>query len=203
MPAVTLSWAQTLNGAIAAEKGRPLEISGGESMAMTHALRSLHDGILVGIGTVLADNPQLTVRLVTGPQPRPIVLDSRLRTPPEARIMARGDLRPWIFHADEEPARAAALARGGARLTRVCHAGTGLDLAEVGRALFAGGVRSVMVEGGAEVLYSFLSAGLFSQVVVTVSPSLAAGYILHPAAALFRETAWERVGEDAVLWAAR
>ncbi len=203
LPVITLSWAQTLNAAIAGERGKPLGISGRESQVMTHALRSLHDGILVGIGTVLSDDPQLTVRLVQGPQPRPIVLDSRLRTPPGSRLMTRPDARPWVFHADAEPGRAAALERAGACLTRVSRAGDGLDLMEVCRALSAGGVRSVMVEGGAEVIASFLKAGLFSQVVITVSPTLVAGYLLPPAAARFGETAWERVGEDAVLWAAR
>lgn len=203
LPVITLSWAQTLNAAIAGEKGKPLGISGRESSIMTHALRSLHDGILVGIGTVLSDDPLLTVRLVQGSQPRPIVLDSRLRTPPGARLMTRPDARPWIFHADAEGGGAAALSRAGACLTRVSREGGGLDLMEVCRALSAGGVRSVMVEGGAEVITSFLTAGLFSQVVITVSPVFVDGYLIPPAAVRFGETAWERVGEDAVLWAAR
>ncbi|MEZ4718129.1 MAG: GTP cyclohydrolase II [Caldilineaceae bacterium] len=82
-PFVTLSYAQSLDGSIAANRA-PTRLSGPAAMAMTHALRAAHDAILVGIGTVLADNPRLTVRLVDGASPRPVVLDSKLRMPPDA-----------------------------------------------------------------------------------------------------------------------
>ena len=81
---VTVSWAQSANGAIAAFSGARVILSSRESMTLTHRLRSLHQGILVGIGTVLADDPQLTVRLVDGPSPQPVVLDSGLRFPDSA-----------------------------------------------------------------------------------------------------------------------
>lgn len=68
-PLVTLTYAQSLDGSIAARPGHPLAISGPASQTFTHALRAVHDAILVGIGTVLADNPALTVRLVPGPHP--------------------------------------------------------------------------------------------------------------------------------------
>jgi riboflavin-specific deaminase-like protein len=202
-PVITLSWAQTVNGAIAAKRGEPLAISGRESRIMTHSLRSLHAGILVGIGTVLSDDPLLSVRLVEGPQPRPIILDSRLRTPPGSRVLGRTDAAPWIFHADGSPDRAVLLSARGAALTRVPRAGGGLDLACVCGVLTGGGIGSVMVEGGAEVISSFLQAELFDQVVITVSPSFVSGYAIPPSSARFTRTAWERAGEDVVLWAAR
>jgi riboflavin-specific deaminase-like protein len=80
-PFVTLSYAQSLDGSIADRPGRPLALSGEASMALTHSLRASHEAILVGIGTVLADNPSLNVRLVAGKNPQPIVVDSRLRFP--------------------------------------------------------------------------------------------------------------------------
>ena len=80
-PIVTLAYAQTLNGMIAKKRGEPLVLSCEESMVMTHQLRAEHDVILVGIGTVLADDPRLTVRLVEGEDPQPVVLDSHLRCP--------------------------------------------------------------------------------------------------------------------------
>ena len=84
-PRVTLTYAQSLDGSITARSGAPLSLSGAESLHYTHQLRAAHDAILVGIGTVLSDDPRLDVRLVTGPSPRPIVLDSELRCPVTAR----------------------------------------------------------------------------------------------------------------------
>ncbi len=75
-PLVTLSYAQSLDGSIADRPGRPLSLSGSQSLTLTHGLRASHDAILVGIGTVLADNPRLNVRLVTGESPQPVIVDS-------------------------------------------------------------------------------------------------------------------------------
>ena len=85
IPFVTLTFAQSIDGSIALRRGEPLLLSGAESMKMSHELRALHDGILVGIGTVIADNPSLTTRLVKGSNPRTVILDSQLRTPLEKR----------------------------------------------------------------------------------------------------------------------
>ena len=94
-PLVSLSYAQSLDGSLAARRGSPLLLSGKASMQLTHRLRASHDAILVGIGTILADDPQLTVRLVQGPQPQPVILDSHLRLPPNARVF-QGPKLPWI-----------------------------------------------------------------------------------------------------------
>ena len=91
------------DGSIATRRRRPLPISGPGAMRMTHGLRALHDGILVGIETVLADDPQLSVRLVEGPHPQPVVLDTRLRTPVEARLLKGGNGRPWLVGAVDNP----------------------------------------------------------------------------------------------------
>ncbi len=77
-PAITLSYAQSLDGSLTTRRGRPLALSGPESYQLTHHLRADHDAILVGIDTVLADDPRLTVRGVRGEAPQPVVLDSRL-----------------------------------------------------------------------------------------------------------------------------
>eukprot|EP01049_Picozoa_sp_SAG25_P027551 SAG25_NODE_14405_length_255_cov_0.666667_1_plen_84_part_11 len=71
-------------------------------MRMTHELRAMHDGILVGVGTVIADNPSLTVRLCPGSSPRPLVLDSTLRCPPTCKLLSSPDcVRPIIFTTEE------------------------------------------------------------------------------------------------------
>src|SRR5205823_12555295 len=100
-PFVTLSYAQSVDGSIAARPGQPLALSGALSMTLTHQLRAAHDAILVGIGTVLADNPRLSVRLVEGKDPQPIVADSRLRLPLSANLLYQHPLSPWIASGDQ------------------------------------------------------------------------------------------------------
>ncbi|KAJ0388844.1 hypothetical protein ATCC90586_010655 [Pythium insidiosum] len=97
MPMVTLTYAQSLDGSIAAQRGTPTLLSGPASMTMTHRLRTLHDGILVGIGTILADNPSLNTRLVDGPSPQPVVLDSALRCPLDIKLFTLPTCRPPIL----------------------------------------------------------------------------------------------------------
>ena len=201
LPVVTVTWAQSAVGAIATADGRPLALSGRESMTLTHHLRAAHDAILVGISTVIADDPLLSVRLLPGtpPQPQPVVLDSRLRFPEGARLLARADRKPWIFHCEAPGAAGAILQKRGARLFRVSRGPGGVDLYAVLQALWAEGIHSLMVEGGAKVLRAFLTAGFAEQVVVTVSPSGAHG-LQGPDIPGFVQTISERVGVDTVTW---
>ena len=199
-PVVTLSWAQSSRGAIAAEGGVRTALSGPESLAFTHRLRSLHDGILVGITTVLTDDPLLSARLVEGPQPQPVVLDSRLRFPPGAKLLARTDRKPWIFHARRRGgATGAALERHGAVLFTVSRGKDGLALDEVLAALAGAGIGSLMVEGGARVLRAFLASGLAAQVVITESPSPIEG-IQGPGIPELNGPLEETMGVDRVTW---
>ena len=123
LPVVTVSWARSVTGAIAAADGVRTPLSGPEALLLTHRLRAMHDAILVGIRTVLSDDPLLSVRLVEGSQPQPVVLDSHLRFPLHARLLSRTDRKPWIFHLESTggahgaaPEHARALAAAGARL---------------------------------------------------------------------------------------
>jgi riboflavin-specific deaminase-like protein len=205
-PRVTLAWAQSLNGAIARRRGERTSLSGPESLRLTHALRGMHGAILAGIGTILADDPQLSVRMVDAPQPRPVILDSRLRTPATARLLERTDMKPWIFHSCPAGQAGAELEGAGARLFRVSADGAGLSLREVLDTLRREGVGSVMVEGGAAVLQAFLAAGAACQAAVTISPllmdglpALAESSGLPPGLSL-QDPIFEVLGNDVVVW---
>jgi 3,4-dihydroxy 2-butanone 4-phosphate synthase/GTP cyclohydrolase II len=210
---VTLSYAQSLDGSIAARAGQPLALSGQESLAFTHRLRARHDAILVGIGTVLADDPRLNVRLAEGRDPRPVVVDSLLRTPPAARLFRDGAARPIIAAVEAAPAAAErALAGAGAEVWRLPArpSETGAPLVDLERLLgrLAGlGVGSVMVEGGARIIAAFLRGRLADRVAITVCPRFVGG--LSPAAGLaalggaglprLRKPAWELAGDDMIV----
>jgi 3,4-dihydroxy 2-butanone 4-phosphate synthase/GTP cyclohydrolase II len=179
-PFVTLAYAQSVDGSIALEQGRPFQLSGPEALRLTHALRAAHDGILVGIGTVLADDPQLTVRLVEGRSPRPVVLDSRLRTPEGARLLsahANDGRPPWIATTNGvDHGHRSRLEARGARVLKVKGQANGwVDLPSLMRQMAEQGVAHLMVEGGAKIITSFLRARLVDYTVITVTPRLLGG----------------------------
>lgn len=206
-PFVTLSWAQSLDGCIAREPGQRTVISGDETMALAHALRAAHDGILIGVGTLVADDPALTVRFWTGESPTPVVLDTRLRTPLTSRLVLAGQQRPVFFactDAGEEDKRQR-LEMLGARVLRLpaCESGW-VDLPALLRALDGAGVRRLMVEGGAKVLTSFLRAGLGDYAIVTIAPRILGG--LPAVSRLLPEDlqqlgtpVYEQLGQDIVM----
>ena len=181
-PRVTLTYTQSLDGSIAAQRGEPLGISGQESLRMTHQLRAQHDAILVGIGTILADDPQLTVRLVEGENPQPVVLDSRLRFPLNARLL--GNARPpWIVtnfdavttqNASEDHLEV--LESKGVKILTVPQSPDGrIDLPAMLNDLFESGIKTLMVEGGAQVITAFLRENLVDQVIITIAPVFVGG----------------------------
>jgi len=171
-PHVTLCYAQSWDGSITTNPGETLALSSHEGMRMTHQLRSLHDGILVGIGTVLADDPRLTVREWTGTDPQPIVMDSQLRMPASSRLCRNGEHRCWVLTTPE-----AATARSDCELIVVPGDRDGhVNLRAALETLHGRGIRSLMVEGGAAVITAFLRAALADAIVLTVAPVLVGGY---------------------------
>ena len=177
-PFVTLSWAQSVDGCLALEAGRPTALSGDESLALTHALRAAHDGIVIGVGTSLADDPALTVRFWPGASPAPVVLDSSLRTSLQSRLVAAAAARPVAFActAAGDVDRQARLEARGARVLRLPACASGwVDLEALLDRLGAAGVGRVMVEGGAKVLTSFLQAQLADYAIVTIAPRFLGG----------------------------
>jgi 3,4-dihydroxy 2-butanone 4-phosphate synthase/GTP cyclohydrolase II len=176
-PFVTLSYAQSIDGSIAARPAHPVALSSEKSFLMTHVLRSHHCGLLVGINTILSDDPQLTVRLCDGDSPRPIVLDSHLRIPEEARVFARADSRPLLLTTAGAPQeRIERLqARGATVRIMPADASGRVALDAALRCLAAEGVSRLMVEGGATVIESFLQQRLVDYCVITVAPKLMFG----------------------------
>jgi 3,4-dihydroxy 2-butanone 4-phosphate synthase/GTP cyclohydrolase II len=174
-PYVLVNYAQTLDGRIDARAG-DASADGGGRRRLAHALRTACGAVLVGSGTVLADDPRLTVRLVGGPSPLRVVLDARLRTPLTARVLD-GDA-PTLVVTTDRPAtrekRAALAARNvGVRLVDAAPEGVGLDVRATMATLRADGVPSVLVEGGASVITSMLAAGVVDRLVVAIAPRIA------------------------------
>jgi 3,4-dihydroxy 2-butanone 4-phosphate synthase/GTP cyclohydrolase II len=152
-----------------------LAISGETSLTFTHLLRASHDAILVGVGTVLADNPRLTVRLVEGVQPQPIILDSKLRTPSDARCLT-GPRPAWVATTAVDFAQRAAVEATGGRVFHLPADEQGqVDLLAFLQMVAANGIRSIMVEGGGTVINSFLQQRLANNAVVTIAPRFIGG----------------------------
>lgn len=180
-PLVTLKLATTLDGRIATRAGESQWITGPEARRAAHALRGCHDAVLVGVGTVQADDPDLTCRIPgyrRGPDLR-VVLDGHLRTRPTARLVATARRVPtWIVHRPEaDPARKHALESAGVRLIAATGAesGVGVDPAAALRALGEAGLTRLMVEGGAQVAGSLLRAGVVDRLVWFHAPAVMGG----------------------------
>lgn len=219
-PFVCTTWAQTLDGYIANAPGVRTEISCAETFEMTHEIRAAFDSILVGIGTILADNPRLNARLsrpVTSP--RPVVLDSELRTPLSAKFLhqKRGNCRPIIFCKQQiwMSSQRSEHLQGLLTLAIVrpienppSFKGHGLCFYTVLQALSQYQVASVMVEGGGKVLNSVISNFYSDFLVVTVAPRLFGRGVralsVGPTVSLVDDVSlddpcWQTIGSDVVL----
>ncbi len=201
-PRVTLKLATSLDGRIATASGESRWITGEAARLEGHRLRAAHDAILVGVETVLADDPELTVRLPgrSVDQPLRVVLDSRLRTPPSAKLATGGDT---LILTVAEPAPI-----GTAVVERVEAEDGRPSVAAALAAMKRRGVSSVMIEGGGQVAASFLLAGVVDRLEWFRAPILLGGEGRPCVAALalakladapkFRRLAVEPCGDD--LW---
>lgn len=171
-PFVVVKYAQSLDGRIATATGDSKWISSEEERAVAHALRARCDAIMVGVGTVLADDPQLTVRMVPGASPIRVIVDSTLRIPGEAKVL--NDDGATLVITTERSSRDGRdlVADKGAGVRLVSRCGDGVDLSAALKLLRGMGVNSVLVEGGAKVITSLLKEDLVDRVVVSVSPKL-------------------------------
>ena len=209
-PFITVSYAQSLDGSIASASRQQMQLSGPESMRLTHQLRACCQSILVGIGTVLADNPSLTVRLAEGKNPQPIILDTRLRTPLDANLVQRSDLSTWIVNGNHNPIdRNDIFLKKGITLINCKPDDDGLiDLLALMDILARRQVNSIMVEGGARVITSFVKLKLVDLFVITVSPKLVGGLPVIDAIGFRTDSTldlsdvhYQLLGGDLVVWA--
>lgn len=175
-PFVLLKMATTLDGWTATESGDSRWITGEPSRKLVHRLRSRLDAVMVGIGTALADDPQLTCRHVVGANPLRIIVDSRLSLPLDSQLCRSAAQVPTLvatITADAD--KSAALAAQQVRVM-LCRERDGqVDLDDLMRQLGEMGVQSILLEGGAALAGAALAAGLIDKVALFYAPKLLGG----------------------------
>lgn len=179
MPFVLLKTAVSLDGKTATRRGDSRWISNAQARARVHELRDGADAIMVGIGTVLADDPRLTTRLPEGAgrSPHRIVIDPLLRTPPGARVLAaEAGSRTILVASERAPAeRVDRMESRGAEVMIMKGEDRIIDMECLMRRLGKMGMTSVMAEGGSEVAASLLFAGVVDKVVYFIAPKIVGG----------------------------
>jgi 3,4-dihydroxy 2-butanone 4-phosphate synthase/GTP cyclohydrolase II len=173
-PLVTVHYAQTIDGRIASRTGDARYVSGERSLRLAHELRATNAAIMVGIGTVLADDPRLTTRLVEGPSPIRVIVDSTLRIPLDASVLTDRTAETIVATngtASREK-EAAIRARGGRVLRTPAAADGSVDLAAVLAQLRREGVDSLLIEGGRGIITSALRGRLVDRLTVCIAPKV-------------------------------
>jgi len=210
-PLITLKLATTLDGRIAAASGDARWVTGPAARRLAHALRDISDAVLVGAGTVRADDPQLTCRLPGGHDPLRIVLAGRkLRLPARARVLARGGPPTWLIAPRGAPAaRVAALRRRGVEVLLLPGRRGRVPFAALARLLGTRGLTSLLIEGGGTVAAEALAARVVDRLVLFVAPALLGGDAVAAVAPLalrrvrdavqITDLAVARLGPDLVL----
>jgi len=178
-PMVTLKLASTLDGRIATHSGESQWITGTPARRLAHAMRGRHDAVMVGVGTVLADNPELTCR-IPGFRPTPvvrIVADSHLRTPLTSRLLSTaGEIPTWfLLREGTNLAREEAFTDIGAKLIKIRGSSAGVDLTAAMTALGTAGLTRILVEGGGQLAAALLRADLVDRIAWFHAPSVMGG----------------------------
>ncbi|MDX2176460.1 MAG: bifunctional diaminohydroxyphosphoribosylaminopyrimidine deaminase/5-amino-6-(5-phosphoribosylamino)uracil reductase RibD [Candidatus Sumerlaeia bacterium] len=182
-PSVTLKWAATLDGAVSTESGDSKWITSEAARADAHRERAAHHAVVCGVGTLLADAARLSPRgvpLEAHGAPARIVLDTWLRTPPDAPFVQEPVGRAIVAcGTGADPAREAALRRAGAELWRLPTGPRGVDLAALCARCLAEDLPSLFVEGGRQVLGAFIEARLADRVRAYLAPRILGGHGAH------------------------
>ncbi len=173
-PFVALKYGVSLDGRLAAEVGKPTEVTGAAARGEAHRLRAGYDAVVVGIGTVLADDPALTVRGRVKPRviPARVVFDSEARLPLRSRLVRTLEQAPvWVVCAQDAPLdRRASLEAAGVRVLAVARAPGGVALGEALRALWHNGLRALFVEGGGRLGSALLAEDRVEWLDLFVAP---------------------------------
>ena len=171
-PWVTIKAAVSLDGRIALADGISKWITGNEARASAHELRAEHDGILIGVGTVLKDNPELTVRHVKGRSPVRIILDTRLNTPENVKAVGKDTVIICSENIlDSKPSKKAVLEKMGVRVVVVREENGRVSLKETLELLASDiGIQRLLVEGGGAVISSFIEGGFADAAALFIAP---------------------------------
>ncbi len=214
-PRITLSYTQSLDGCITSEKNRRIQPRSEESALIGYQLRIHHDAFLVGIGTILNDDPQLTEPSAEGTCPQPVILDSQLRFPLAAKLLQH-ERKPWIFTNDRADInqKEALQSKGAYVLRAKADEKNQIDLHYCLRELTYLGIKRLLVEGGAKIITGFINQHLIDAFVIIITPVFAGG--LHPFETILKESSpvqsgisalpgvqiagSDRCGNDLILW---
>jgi diaminohydroxyphosphoribosylaminopyrimidine deaminase/5-amino-6-(5-phosphoribosylamino)uracil reductase len=155
---------QSLDGRVATATGKSRYISGPEAIRHLHRLRALVDAVVVGVGTVIADDPQLNVREVEGPCPARVVIDTNFRLPADARMTCDGAAPVYAIQSEarERPE--------GVRPIIIPRTGDGIAPADIVAALAQRGFKRILIEGGATTVSAFLAAGALHRLHLSIAP---------------------------------
>lgn len=174
-PFVVMKYGMTADGKIACYNGESRWITGEGARQNVQKSRLRYSGIMVGVGTVLADDPQLTCRLENGRNPVRIICDSRLRTPPDSNIVKTAFEVPTIIACLETAENGEEYEKKGVKLLRVSERDGHISLAELMHKLGEMKIDSILLEGGAQLNYSAIKAGIVNKVQAYIAPKIFGG----------------------------
>jgi len=196
LPFVTLKTAMTLDGKIASRTGDSRYVSGPAAREIVHTLRHQHAGIMIGVETALADDPELTTRLtVPGIHPTRIVVDSQLRLPEDAKLLQDLSIPLIILAVDgASPQKRERLQAKGAKVL-ICGVGPRVNLLDALQQLGTLGISSILLEGGGRLNGAMVEQGLVDKVMLFIAPKLIGG----PAPEAFVFSGFERMAEAIAL----
>ena len=178
-PYVALKYAMTADGKTASKTGKSKWITGEKSRLFVHQLRNRYSCILAGIGTVLSDNPLLTSRIPGGRNPVRIICDSKLRIPLDCNIVQTAKEIPTIIACCQENEKKSALEKSGCEV--LCFPGkNGVNLKKLTETLGERSLDSVLIEGGSEIHYSALEAGIVQHIYAFTAPKIFGGKAKTP-----------------------
>ncbi len=208
-PFVTLKIAQTLDGKIATSGGLSRWITGEKSRRFVHKMRRESDAVLVGVNTVIVDDPQLTVRMIPGRGKRRIILDSRLRIPLEAKVLHHSDPQNTVVvTTDQSPSnKVKILKKMGVTVWVIEKVDGMVDLSLLWEKMADEGIASLLVEGGRRIFTSILRQGHADRVIVFFAPKIFGegigsigdlGIDSPDEAIVFKKTRWYKKGNDMV-----